>query len=349
MKKTITIFLALIMVMFFGNAAVVPAQTIFTENFESGSVDPGWATFYAAEDALEAVPMATAPDVLPDGGDYIGWLQDVDGSYTGSAVAYNGDFGMSDYSIEADVYCYVNNPGGSAYTGLVVYADTNKHDFYKLRADFDASDRINFSGLRSDTTTFLPLYSHDFHGSDNPGLFPTSDGWHKMKIEVKTLNADSTAFWCYFDETLLNGCPIYDTNATRNMSGAFGLYTFQMDGDGIPGYFDNILVNSLTTGVEYNSSDVPKRFSLEQNYPNPFNPETQIGYQLSARSFVSLTIYDLLGREIKTLLNEEQSSGRYHITWDGTDHFGNKVPSGIYMYTLRTGNSVISKKMVLMK
>ena len=90
-------------------------------------------------------------------------------------------------------------------------------------------------------------------------------------------------------------------------------------------------------------------FSLDQNYPNPFNPETKINYQLAAGSFVTLGIYDLLGREIKLLVNEEQPHGRYTVSWNGTDNFGNKVPSGIYMYTLRTGNSVFTKKMVLMK
>ena len=349
MRKTSTIFLAIVVVLSFTVQSRVFAQSIFTEDFESGQADPDWGVFYANEDKLEAVPMASAPEVLSTGGDYVGWLQDVDGSYSGSAVAIYGDFSLNNYSIEADVYCYVNNPSGSAYTGLVVYADTNTHDFYKMRADFDANNRINFSGLRSDTITYLPLYSHDFLGSENPGLFPTADGWHKMKIEVKTLSADSTAFWCYFDEQLLSGCPIYDTTSSRNLSGSFGLYTFQMDEDGIPGYFDNITVNSLVTGIDQNTIVAPEQFSLEQNYPNPFNPETKINYQLATGGFVALGIYDLLGREIKLLVNEEQPYGRYTVNWDGTDNRGNKVPSGIYIYSLKTGNSVFTKKMVLMK
>jgi len=325
------------------------AQSIFTEDFESGTPDPNWAAFYTGEDALAAVDMTIAPDPLPNGGNYIGWIQDVDGSYTGSAVAFNGSFSLSNYSIEADVYCYVNNASGSAYTGLVVYADTNKHDFYKMRADFDNSDRINFSGLKSDTITFQPLYNHNFTGSENPGLFPTVDGWHKMKVEVKTLNDDSTAFWCYFDGTLLNGCPIYDTNSTRNTSGAFGLYTFQMDNDGIPGYFDNIVVNSLVSSVDDKITNMPNGFYLEQNFPNPFNPETHISYQLLSVSDVTLTIYDLLGREIKTLVSKEQSPGNYTVTWYGKDAFGNSVTSGFYIYTLKTGNFLQSKKMLMIK
>jgi len=345
---TITLCAAIMVISFIGSPTIY-AQSIFTEDFESGSPDPGWGVFYANEDEVTAVPMSNAPDILPDGGNYVGWLQDIDASYTGSAVAINGDFTLKNYSIEADVYCYVNHPEGSAYTGLVVYADTNNHDFYKMRADFDASDRINFSGLKSDTITYLPLYSHNFLGSENPGLFPTIDGWHKMKVEVKTLNADSTAFWCYFDNQLLYGCPLYDTNSTRNTSGAFGLYTFQMDADGIPGYFDNIAVNSLATVIDNNLSSVPEGFYLEQNYPNPFNPETRITYQLASGGFTTLGIYDMLGREIKVLVSKDQPSGSYTVNWNGTDGLGNKVSSGIYLYTLRTGNFVISKKMVMLK
>ena len=88
--------------------------------------------------------MTTAPLALATGGNYVGRLQDLDGSFTGSAVSINGLTTLANYSIEGDVYCYVG-VAPSAYTGLVVYADTAKKDFYKLRADFDASDRINFS------------------------------------------------------------------------------------------------------------------------------------------------------------------------------------------------------------
>jgi hypothetical protein len=347
MKKTITILQLAILMLSFMISSAVFAQPIFTEDFESGG-DPGWGVFYAGEDEVMAVPMANAPEALPDGGDYVGYLQDVDGSYYGSAVAINGPTTLSDYSIEGYVYCYVDHPDGSAYTGLVVYADPDNNDFYKLRADFDANDRINFSGLKSDTVTYLPLYSHDFLGSENPGLFPTTDGWHTMKIEVKTLNADSTAFWCYFDDQLLYGCPIYDTTSSRNLSGSFGLYTFQV-GDGIEGYFDNIVVTSLATAIDDHSSIVPENFTLEQNYPNPFNPETQISYRLVSDGLTTLGIYDLLGREIKVLVNKDQPSGSYTVKWDGTDTYGNKVPSGIYLYRLKTGDFTASKKMVLLK
>ena len=333
-----------------------PSSTIFTEDFESGTADAGWFPFYAGEENITSKPMTDAPQALTGGGNYLAWVQDVNASYTGSSVVINGASNLANYSIEADVYCYVNHPQGSAYTGLVVYANPDtaggKRDFYKLRADFDASNRINFSGLKSDPNTFLPLFSKDFKGVDNPGIFPTADGWHKMKIEVFATSPNETSFWCYFDGTLLAGCPIADTTSTRNTSGSFGLYTFQMDADGIAGYFDNIVVKqfqSPTSVEDYDAPEIPENMYLSQNYPNPFNPTTNIIYNLKEAQDVQLVIYDILGEKVKTLVSQYQSPGQYTISWNGQNDLGNKVKSGIYIYSLKAGDVFVSKKMLMVK
>ncbi|MBI1937531.1 MAG: T9SS type A sorting domain-containing protein [Ignavibacteriales bacterium] len=91
-------------------------------------------------------------------------------------------------------------------------------------------------------------------------------------------------------------------------------------------------------------------YSLSQNYPNPFNPTTKIKYTIPQSSFVSVKIYDLLGREVTTLVNKEQSAGNYEVNFDGS-----KLSSGIYIYTIRVyspgraGNFVDNKKMALVK
>jgi hypothetical protein len=148
---------------------------------------------------------------------------------------------------------------------------------------------------------------------------------------------------------MLLGCPIFDTSDDRMSSGQFGVYSFQQDADGIAGYYDNIVVNSLVSAVDDNLTNIPEGFYLEQNYPNPFNPVTHISYQLSSVSYVTLVIHDLLGREIKTLVTEDQPSGYYTVSWDGKDELGNTVPSGVYLYSLKTGSFIQSKKMIMMK
>ena len=96
-------------------------------------------------------------------------------------------------------------------------------------------------------------------------------------------------------------------------------------------------------------STIPQTFELMQNYPNPFNPTTVISYQISAVSNVSLKVYDILGREVATLVNEEKEAGTYNAEWNAIG-----IPSGVYFYHLNVhshGELIFSqvKKMLLMK
>jgi hypothetical protein len=94
---------------------------------------------------------------------------------------------------------------------------------------------------------------------------------------------------------------------------------------------------------------LPDKFDLEQNYPNPFNPVTRITYTIPENSFVSLKIYDMLGREVKTLVNQNMNAGRISVDWNGDDNSGVKVSSGVYIYKITAGSFVSSKKMMLLK
>jgi len=102
-------------------------------------------------------------------------------------------------------------------------------------------------------------------------------------------------------------------------------------------------------GIKNINSEVPQKFMLYQNYPNPFNPVTKIKFSLPNSSeggaqAVKLFIYDLLGKEVKTLLNEKLHPGIYETEWDGTDY-----PSGVYFYVLKTWKYSVTKKMILLK
>jgi hypothetical protein len=88
----------------------------------------------------------------------------------------------------------------------------------------------------------------------------------------------------------------------------------------------------------------PEIYALSQNYPNPFNPTTAIGYQLSAVSNVELSIYNLIGQKVATLVSEKQQPGMYNMEWNGSE-----FPSGIYYYRLKAGNFIQTKKMILLK
>ncbi|NUN70647.1 MAG: T9SS type A sorting domain-containing protein [Bacteroidetes bacterium] len=98
------------------------------------------------------------------------------------------------------------------------------------------------------------------------------------------------------------------------------------------------------TGVVATNSFVPGVFALEQNYPNPFNPSTTIKYQVPVSGLVTLKVYNLVGQEVATLVNEVQAASGYETSFDAS-----KLSSGLYFYTLRSGNNVQTKKMMLIK
>ena len=90
-------------------------------------------------------------------------------------------------------------------------------------------------------------------------------------------------------------------------------------------------------------------YMLHQNYPNPFNPTTKISYDLPEASVVRLSIYDLMGREIRTMINSKQTAGFKNIQWNATDNLGKSVPAGMYIYTIEAGQFRQTRKMVLLK
>ncbi len=97
------------------------------------------------------------------------------------------------------------------------------------------------------------------------------------------------------------------------------------------------------------SAVLPVQYNLHQNYPNPFNPSTTIGYEIPKSSFVSLTIFNVLGEKIRTLVDETKQAGRYSIFWDGKNETGSKAPSGLYFYQLQAEEFACTYKMVLEK
>ena len=150
--------------------------------------------------------------------------------------------------------------------------------------------------------------------------------------------------------------------STRSMYDLFG-YSASISGDyaivGVPGEEEDASGNNYmaSAGSAYIFSlhtiedkitipenDIPQEFSLNQNYPNPFNPTTTISYQLSAQSDVELSIFDINGKLVETLVNDHVSAGYYNVNWDVSN-----VNSGIYFYRLQAGDLIDTKKMVFMK
>jgi len=157
-----------------------------------------------------------------------------------------------------------------------------------------------------------------------------------------------------------------DYSAITNNSGAYsiiaetGTYSVHVSANNYQGQtVENVIViPNQTTTVNFilipgSGTDDPAvpvtRTELLGNYPNPFNPSTTISYALKDNAPVELLIYNLKGQKVKTLVRETQSSGRYHVIWNGRDETGRAVSSGVYHYILRAGTFKATRKMLLVE
>ncbi|MDH4155797.1 MAG: T9SS type A sorting domain-containing protein [candidate division Zixibacteria bacterium] len=131
-------------------------------------------------------------------------------------------------------------------------------------------------------------------------------------------------------------------------------------GSGEPGQRDMCIKKTvcLTPGTadegdaaakETTETELPEGYSLSQNYPNPFNPTTDIDFSLPVAQHVSLTIFDIQGREVRTLVDKRMGAGQHTVEWDGTTDAGDQVASGVYLYRLTAGDVSKTKKMTFLK
>jgi hypothetical protein len=142
-----------------------------------------------------------------------------------------------------------------------------------------------------------------------------------------------------------------DTGIIHEASYAYTLTAITTEGREIP--YHTLFVTPpssvLVSEPSASPSSLPTTYTLRQNWPNPFNTSTTIGYALPERVEVTLVVYDILGREIRRWAYGDREAGYYSEQWDGIDGEGNVVSSGIYLYRLRAGAFMETKRMILMK
>jgi len=167
------------------------------------------------------------------------------------------------------------------------------------------------------------LYSHG-----QAAVFSTSENkWLDLSVDEYTLSVrySSRAVW--------------DPNKSRVV----------MFGGCLSGTVDwnetwELSVDTTSVGVLEQGKKIPASFTLYQNYPNPFNPTTNISFTIQSKSFVTLKVYDLLGRDVATLISQELPAGTYPQQWNAAG-----MPSGVYFYRLQTGSFIETKKLILLK
>ncbi len=253
----------------------------------------------------------------------------IDGEDLKGVANWSNSVGILNFNV-ASLFKINNDNSFSAYidTFEVVSWDVLILDFplYIGKQWFYSKDWIQKSVISIDTLIIdenvLPSYKIKYEISDAEIIMwysafgKTRLLWNSTQIRTDELGNENGIFWTTsYNELISHSFPLIETNIK----------------------VDNYI------------NKTPSVYILSQNYPNPFNPETMIKYQLPKTSNVTLKIYNILGQEIKTLVNEEQQVGYYSVKWDGTNNNGLKVNSGVYIYKIIADNFTDVKKMILLK
>ena len=194
------------------------------------------------------------------------------------------------------------------------------------------------------------LFAGTLHGvfrTTNEGVYWTYAGLNNYSVAALTVNGAD--LYAKTDDAELFVSTNYGTTWTKFDSGSVSENIISLAANQSNLYAGSsmgVIYRSVSgiTDVQQINHNLPELFSLYQNYPNPFNPATRIRYEIPKASFVSLKIYDLLGREVATLVNEEKQAGSYEVEFDGSN-----LSSGIYFYRMQAGSYINTKKFVLLK
>jgi len=294
------------------NTYVCASQVVVSE-------PKGWETILS-EDFEQAFPETH------------GWGRFVNGGqYNWDREGYNVDAFDGDYSI----WCAGQNLGGapniSPNDGYAVNMDA-----FSTYGPFDLTD-----ALAADISFH---YWYEIQGNDKfEVLVNAGAGWEGFEYQ------GYSGGWNYAQLDFSNW-PVYG-NLLGHSNVTFAVH-FSSDaaGNAEGVYIDNVVIRKQTsTAVGDNLNNVPHTFALNQNYPNPFNPETVIGYALPKDSEVKITVYNIFGQKVRTLVNQKIKAGNHTVTWNGTDDYGLKVASGVYFYKISAGDFRAMKKMILVQ
>jgi len=258
------------------------------------------------------------------------WIKDDQNNYQNRIIIFNNG---------------IDRPSGSYSTAIEINTPLVEDNNYNILDNgiFGPSDEI-WSYMSPDTFDFFsPRFGSAQRLSNGNSLISNSDMGTFFELD----SADEIV-WMYVNPVSSDGILFQGDSAQSNT--VFRCYRYDINYAGFSG-----LDLSPSGPIEYYldidnvSSNNRLKFSLYDNYPNPFNPKTRLSYYLPEETYVKLSVYNLRGQFIKTLIDDFQSEGLNAIEWDATDFHGNQVSSGVYIYRLNTGEFNESKRLLFIE
>ena len=241
------------------------------------------------------------------------------------------------YGARTSMFFKQDESWGVIYFMNMYYTETHPAHIFILNTLCDYAQEITGSNLPSAPILIAPENNSIIDSTSELFVWKQSvPDIEKYWFELDTSDQFNNSF---IDSTLTDTSFIYSSLQMNKR------YWWRVKAKNIVGWgdFSEVRTFDVVTSVE-EKNQLPTTYGLEQNYPNPFNPVTTIKYQIPEQSFVTLKVYDVLGNEIATLLNEEKPIGNYEVEFDASS-----LSSGIYFYKLQAGSFVETKKMILIK
>lgn len=240
------------------------------------------------------------------------------------------------------------------------YYATEPNIFYRILRTTNGGNlwTIHQQGASQSTTQKAITFSDSITGYfiDGGSIYRSSNSGNNWAVvftynTLYAVNFPSPRFgFVVGDNGVILKTSDYGINWSPMISGVSNILYSVFFADTLVGYavgHSGIIIKTTNGGVTFTEpiyTEIPNQFSLSQNYPNPFNPTTNFEFRIADFGFVNLTIYDVLGREVETLVNIEMKPGTYKADWNASNY-----PSGVYFYRLNTENFFDTKKMMLIK
>ena len=338
MVKKILLFLIL--------CGTVNANIQYTQEFQNGLNVETFIVYdkiYVGPPFLDTVinPNCEVLDTIDGGTISLSWTAPGDDGYTGTANKYEGFFGdsVSVSNTTSQKFIIPNPQVAGSHEFITLVLDKNQQYYFAVRTKDEVGNLSELSNITQGVTSPI-FYKQIYYIQDTSYVtlktYPDTSAIPNNIVQFNGLGIE-TGYINFKSNTTIHISPM--RRKDNSMDNSVDLTDL------------SLLIGYLTgwSNVDTTQAPIAVESQLNQNYPNPFNPSTNIEFSLQKAGNVKITVYNIMGQTVKTLINETKPAGKHIISWDGKDYVGEQVASGLYFYRLESNQQIYTKKMLLLK